>query len=243
MQEEQLLIVKWVNDVLGPLVASLFHIQVQPGHDVIPSQVIMAGIVVLALMAFVAIVRSQLSIENPGKLQQALEVAYDFLRAQREDTGGHDGPRFVAIIGTMGFFILGCNLLGLVPGLSSPSSNINIPAACALTVILFYHYQGVRKQGLLHYLKHFAGPVWRLAPILIPIEIITHIPRPVNLTFLLFVIIFAEEKLVAFFFGLGLLLLPLPFMGYVVFGGFLQAFIFISMAQLYLAGAIATEEH
>src|SRR5215831_8779181 len=243
MQEEQLLIVKWINDLFGPLVTAVFGVHAQPGHDIIPSQVIMAGIVVLALMVFVAVVRTRLSIENPGTLQQGLEVVYEFFHGQLEENVGHEGHRFVAIIGTIGFFILGCNLLGLVPGFSSPSSNINIPAACAITVILFYHYQGVRKQGLWHYLKHFAGPVWWLAPIMIPIEIISHLSRPVTLTLRLFVNIFAEEKLVAVFFGLVPILLPLPFMGYAVFGGLLQAFIFITMAQLYLAGAIATEEH
>src|SRR5262245_31716574 len=243
MHEEQLLIVKWVNDLLGPLVASIFGLHPQPGHDIIPTQVIMAGIVVVVLIAFVAFVRSRLSIENPGRLQQTLEVVLEFFEGQLDENVGHAGHRFVPIIGTIGFFILGCNLIGLVPGFSSPSSNGNIPAACDITVILFYHYQGVRKQGLFHYLKHFAGPVWWLAPIMIPIEIISHLSRPVTLTLRLFVNIFAEEQLVAVFFGLVPLLLPLPFMGYAVFGGILQAFIFITMAQLYLAGAIATEEH
>ena len=133
--------------------------------------------------------------------------------------------------------------VGLIPGLAAPTSNINVPAGCAIVVFLYYNIQGMREQGILKYLKHFMGPVWWLAPLMIPIELISHLARPFSLTVRLFANIFAEELLIVVFFGLVPLLLPLPFMVYAIFGGMLQAFIFIVLTMVYLAGAVATEDH
>ena len=243
MEEHPLLIVDWVNNMFGPAVASVFGIHAEPGEHVIPMQVIMSTIVMLILFAFFGFVRSRLSVENPGKLQHIMEVAVEFLDGQLQENIGHEGRKYLAVIGTIAFFIIFCNLLGLIPGLASPTSNINVPAGCAIVMFLFYNYQGIRKQGLLRYLKHFAGPVWWLAWLMVPIEIISHLARPFSLTVRLYANIFAEELLIIVFFGLIPLLLPLPFMAFAVFGGFLQAFIFITLSQVYIAGAVATEEH
>ncbi len=243
MEEHRLLIVEWVNRVLGPPITSLFGIHPAPGHDVIPMQVIMATIVLIIMFVFFGVLKTRLSVENPGKLQQAMEVAVEFLDTQLDENIGHEGRKYLAMIGTLGFFIVFSNLLGLIPGLAAPTSNINVPAGCAILVFLYYNFQGIRKQGVLHYLKHFAGPVWWLAPIMIPIELISHLARPFSLTVRLYANIFAEEALIVAFFGLIPLILPLPFMGYAIFGGFLQAFIFITLSQVYIAGAVATEEH
>lgn len=243
MEEHKLQIVEWVNHLLGPTVASIFGIDLAKNPEPIPMQIVMATIVLLVLFVFAGILRSRLSVENPGKFQQAMEVAVEFLGNQLDENVGHQGRKFLSMIGTIGFFIACSNLLGLIPGLAAPTSNINVPAGCAITMFLFYNYQGIRKQGVLHYLKHFAGPVWWLAPLMIPIEFISHLARPFSLTVRLFANIFAEELLVVVFFGLIPLLLPLPFMGYAIFGGLLQAYIFITLSQVYIAGAVATEEH
>ena len=133
-------------------------------------------------------------------------------------------------------------MLGLVPGFGAPTSNFNVPAGCAIIVFLYYNYQGMRRHGVLGYMKHFAGPVWWLAPLMIPIELISHVARPLTLTMRLFANIFAEETVVLVFFGLFAVLLPLPFMIYAVFGGILQTYIFTTLTMVYLAGAVA-EEH
>ena len=165
---EELTVVKWVNDLLGGPVASLFHLQVAPNQPVIPAHVVMETLVFLILIVFFALLRAGFSVENPGKLQQAFELFVEFLQEQLESNVGHDGHKYVGIIGTLAVFILSCNLLGLVPGLESPtgiqSGGINVPAGCALVVFLFYQFQGFKKQGVLSYLKHFMGPVWWLAP-------------------------------------------------------------------------------
>lgn len=243
MEEHKLLIVEWVNRVLGGPVASLLGIHAEPGHDVIPNHVVMASVVLLFCFAFFGFLKTRLSVENPGRLQMLMEAVVEFLQQQLEDNIGHAGHKYLKLIGTLAIFILFSNLIGLIPGLAAPTSNINVPAGCAITVFLYYNFQGIRSQGLLRYLKHFAGPVWWLAPLMVPIEIISHLARPFSLTVRLFANIFAEELLIVVFFGLIPLLLPLPFMAFAIFGGFLQTFIFITLTQVYLAGAVATEEH
>ena len=243
MEEHELLIVDWINELLGHPIASLLGLQVAEGEHVIPMHVIMATFVLLACFGFFGYLRSHLSVENPGKLQQVLEVVIEFVGSQLEEIVGHGGRRFLNIIGTLGVFILFSNMLGLVPGMAAPTSNINVPAGCAIIVFLYYNIQGIRQQGLRKYLKHFMGPVWWLAPLMIPIEIISHIARPFSLTVRLFANIFAEELLIVVFFGLVPFLLPLPFMAYAIFGGILQAFIFITLTMVYLGRAVATEEH
>jgi F-type H+-transporting ATPase subunit a len=256
--EHALLIVKWVNELLGPAVARLFaaiegvigHNAAQmiglypkPGQDIIPTPLIMVTIVVLAMMIIFGILRTRFSVENPSNLQQALESVVEFLESQLEENIGHEGAMFLPLIGTIALFLVFTNLLGLIPGLASPTGDINVPCGCAVFIFLYYNYHGMKKQGVSHYLQHFMGPVWWLAPVMIPIEIISHFARPFSLTVRLYANIFAEDLLIAVFFSLVAFLLPLPFMAFAIFGGFLQAFIFITLSQVYLAGAVATEEH
>ena len=230
MEEHELLVVKWVNDLLG-------------GRFVVPPHVVMETIVVIALIVFFAILRTRYSVESPGRLQQAFELFVEFLNDQLESNIGHEGHRYLAIVGTFAVFIVSCNLLGLIPGLVSPTSNVNVPAGCAIVVFLYYQYQGFRKQGIIPYLKHFMGPVLWLAWLMVPIELISHFARPATLTIRLFANIMAEELVIAIFFGLFPLIVPLPFMAFAIFGGLLQAFIFCTLAMVYLGGAVATEEH
>lgn len=243
MEEEQLRIVKWVNDLLGAPIASLLHLHVAPNEMVIPTHVVMETIVLLVLIAFFGFLRTRLSLERPGHLQQAFELFVEFLNEQLESNIGHDGRKYLGIVGTFAIFIVFSNLLGLVPGLASPTGNVNVPAGCAVMVFLYYQFQGLKKQGVVNYLKHFMGPVWWLAPLMLPIELISHFARPATLTIRLFANIMAEELVIAIFFGLLPVLVPLPFMAFAIFGGLLQAFIFCTLTMVYLGGAVATEEH
>jgi F-type H+-transporting ATPase subunit a len=230
MEEHELLVVKWVNDLLG-------------GRFVVPPHVVMETIVVIGLIVFFAILRMRYSVESPGRLQQAFELFVEFLNDQLESNVGHEGHKYLAIVGTFAVFIVTCNLLGLIPGFVSPTSNVNVPAGCAVVVFLYYQFQGLRKQGVIPYLKHFMGPVWWLAWLMVPIELISHFARPATLTIRLFANIMAEELVIVIFFGLFPLIVPLPFMAFAIFGGLLQAFIFCTLMMVYLGGAVATEEH
>ena len=243
MEEHELMIVTWVNDLLGPTVASLLNLHVEAGHPVIPAHVVMETIVLIALIVIFGILRMSYSVESPGRLQQAFELFVQFVNEQLESNIGHEGRKYLGIVGTLAVFILSCNLLGLIPGMLSPTSNVNVPAGCAIVVFLYYQFQGVRKQGVVTYLKHFMGPVWWLAPLMVPIELISHLARPATLTIRLFANIMAEELVITIFFGLFPLIVPLPFMAFAIFGGLLQAFIFCTLMMVYLGGAVATEEH
>jgi F-type H+-transporting ATPase subunit a len=228
MEEHESIVVTWVNEAFG------LHL---------PPHVIMQTVILLFCFIFFGFLRTRFSVEAPGKLQQAFELFIEFLDEQLESNVGHGGHKYLNIIGTFAVFIVFCNLIGLVPGMIAPTSNVNVPAGCAVMVFLYYQYQGMKKQGVLTYLKHFMGPVLLLAPLMVPIEIIGHLARPATLTIRLFANIMAEEMVIVIFFGLIPLLVPLPFMAFAIFGSLLQAFIFCTLSMVYLGGAVATEEH
>lgn len=229
MEEHELMLVKWVNALV-------------PGPT-IPMHVIMETIVVLGCMMFFALARLRFSVESPGRLQQALELLVEFIDDQLESNIGHGAQKYLNIVGTLTVFILSCNLIGLIPGFGAPTSSINVTAGCAIIVFFYYQFQGMKEQGVLKYLKHFIGPIPVLAPLMVPIEIIGHLARPFSLSVRLFANIYAEESVIAVFFGLIPLLIPLPFMVYAIFGGLLQTFIFVTLTMVYLGGAVAAEEH
>src|SRR6266545_3565130 len=169
----------------------------------------------------------------PRGVQNFMEMVLEQFLTALDDVVGHEGRRYLPLIGTLGLFILTSNLLGLIPGLMAPTSNLNTTAACALIVFATYHVIGIRKQGFLTYLKHFCGPVPLLAPLMFPIELVSHLARPLSLSLRLFGNMFGGHVLLAMGF-----LLPLK-----ILVAFLQAFIFCMLSMLYIAGAIEEAEH
>jgi F-type H+-transporting ATPase subunit a len=247
--EHPLWIVQAVNAAFGPLVASLLRAlgltPLEP--DVIPNYLVMSGLIIVVWTAICLIVRSRLSVDQPGKLQILFEDAVRALQSMMHDYVGHKAPRYLAIVATMFVFILSGNLMGLVPGLMAPTSSINVTLGCALTVAVYYHIQGVKEQGLGAYLKHFAAPPGApifLAPIMLPIEIISHLSRVLSLSLRLFGNVFGEELVILILFSIIPFLVPLPMMFLGIITGSLQAFIFVLLSTIYLGGAVATEhEH
>jgi F-type H+-transporting ATPase subunit a len=204
----------------------------------------MAALIVIVWTIVCLLVRSRLSVENPGKLQILIEDALGAVQGMLHDYVGHKGPRYLAIVTTMFVFILSGNLMGLVPGLMAPTSNINVTLGCALTVAVYYHIQGVKEQGLGAYLKHFAAPPGAplfIAPIMLPIEIISHLSRVLSLSLRLFGNIFGEELVILILFSIVPFLVPLPMMFLGIITASLQAFIFVLLTTIYLGGAVATE--
>jgi F-type H+-transporting ATPase subunit a len=245
--EPELWIVQAVNGALGPLVAAALRplgFTFAPGARVIPDYLVMAGLIVVAWTAFCLFVRRQLSLENPGRLQILVEDGVSAVVRMLRDFIGPKGPRFLPIVTTMFVFILTGNLMGLVPGLMSPTANINVTLGCALTVWVYYHVQGIREQGLVSYVKHFAAPPGAplfIAPIMLPIEIISHLSRVLSLTLRLFGNIFGEELVILILFSIVPFLVPLPMMFLGIITALLQAFVFVLLTTIYLGGAVATE--
>jgi F-type H+-transporting ATPase subunit a len=196
-------------------------------------------LVAVILVVLFAILRSQLSMDRPGKLQHAFEAIYNFLHAESEEHVGHDGPKYLSLFGTLFIFILFANLLGVIPGLESPTMFPEVPAGLAMVAFLYYNVMGIREQGVGKYLAHFAGPMPILAPLMIPIELVSHMARPLSLTIRLFANMYAGEQVTLVFLSLTYILGPALFMGLHVFVSFLQAYIFALMTMMYVAGAVA----
>jgi F-type H+-transporting ATPase subunit a len=159
-----------------------------------------------------------------------------------KDNMGPRGPEFMMIIGTLALFIFVSNVLGLIPGFHSPTENINTTAACAITVFVLTHYYGIREHGI-NYLKQFIGPIIWLAPIMLPIELISHFVRPVSLSVRLFGNIFGDHTAFAIFFSLVPLVIPLPMMVLGLFVAIVQTLVFILLSMAYFSLAIEAHEH
>jgi F-type H+-transporting ATPase subunit a len=246
--EHPLWIVEAVNAVLGPLVrrageALGYHFT---GHYVIPNYMVMILLIVTGIIVMGLFLRSRLSVENPGKFQIVLEDLVLSVRGLLVDWIGPKGAEFLPLIATFGLFILIANYMGLVPGLMAPTSNINTTLGLALTTWVYYHIQGIRAQGIVAYLKHFAvppgAPVY-MAPLMLLIEPISHLARVMSLSLRLFGNIFGEEVVIMILFSLIPFLIPLPMMLLGLITGGLQAFIFVLLSIIYLQGAVAVEHH
>jgi F-type H+-transporting ATPase subunit a len=140
-------------------------------------------------------------------------------------------------------FIFISNIFGLLYFLQPPTANTNTTFALSITAFLYYNFQGIKAQGVVHYIKHFMGPIPWLAPLMFPIELIGHFARILSLGMRLFGNILGEHTATGIFVGMFPLLLPWPMMGLGIFGSFLQTFVFIMLTMVYLGGAVAAEEH
>jgi F-type H+-transporting ATPase subunit a len=209
----------------------------------IPDHVIMALVVLLISIVVFPLMARGISRENPGHFQQMLELVVSGLKGLLRDIIGHDGDRYLYIIGSFAAFIFVSNIFGIFFFLQPPTSNPNTTFGLALCAFLYYNYQGIRSQGLGHYLKHFAGPMPLLAPLMIPIEIIGHLARILSLGMRLFGNIFGEHTATGIFMGMLPFVLPWPMMGLGIFGAFLQTFVFIMLTMVYIGGAVTAEEH
>lgn len=209
-----------------------------PGQEIVPAHLIMIVLIWIGLTVFSLVVRSQLSVDNPGNLQQGLEVICEGLLDFMRGIIGPTYRKYFALIGTLFIYILVGNLIGQVPGLMSPTSNLNVTAGCAIIVFLFYNFEGFRAQGFIGYLKHFFGPSIVIGPLLFVIEIISHFARPMSLSLRLFGNIFAEEMVVNAFNQIFPFVIALPVMALGLFASTLQAFIFCVLTMVYIGGAV-----
>jgi F-type H+-transporting ATPase subunit a len=240
MPESELWITSVFNDYLpGPANAVLGlvgkHAQPRPWADFVVMQIV----VVVFLMALFAILRPRLSADRPGPLQHIFELFYGFVKGQAEDQVAHGAHHYMAFFATIFLFILTSNLIGLIPCFESPTMNPSVTAGCALATFAYYNLAGVIAQGPLRYLAHFAGPLWWLAWLMFPIEIISHLARILSLTVRLYANMFGGEQVTMVFLRLTKFIAPVVFMGLHVFVGVVQAYIFMLLAMVYVGGAVA----
>lgn len=269
MEEQILGVTKLVNALLGkPVLALLTALHIRPENPEypVPNHIAMELVVFVFAIVFFTWLKGRLSVDNPGGTQQCMEAlltnsmgvgARDLL----EDIAGHGALKYLPMIGSIGMFVLVCNLISLVPGFSSPTAEKSVPLGCAIVVFLYYNWAGVLHHGPLRYGKQFLGPVLAMSPIMLLVEVFSHLARLLSLTVRLWVNMFVSELLYVTFLGLTLSLflfvgslnalgyalapLPLlasPFILLHVFVGFVQAFVFTLLPVIYLSGAVS-EEH
>jgi F-type H+-transporting ATPase subunit a len=244
--EHSFLIVALVNR-LAAAVAAALGIGVANPAAIVPDYLVMSGVVLVFVTILGLVVRSRISVDNPGRLQIVLEDLISTVDDMLRSDIGPKGPRYFGLVATIGAFILIGNLMAQVPGLGPATSNINVTLALALTVWVYYHYHGFKEQGVVSYLKHFAAPPGIpvfLAPLMLPIELISHLSRIMSLSLRLFGNIFGEHLVVLIIASIIPFVAPLPIMALGLIVGPLQAFIFMKLTMIYLSGAVATEhEH
>ena len=181
----------------------------------------------------------------PTGTQNVMEAFLGGVISMGKDTIGEESARkYLPLVATVGIFVFISNVIGIIPGFESPTSNINVTLPLAIVVFVYYNYEGIRTNGVVNYFAHFMGPVKLLAPLMFPIEIVSHISRIVSLSFRLFGNIKGDDLFLAVILMLAPWIAPLPAFALLTFSALLQAFIIMILTYVYLAGAVhISEEH
>jgi F-type H+-transporting ATPase subunit a len=225
---------------------NFYWLSLVPGLEEGHHPVVMAALVALILIGTTAIARVQLNRararEDQGLVpdekltyKNFFEIIAESLFGLTENViGHHDAPIYFPVIGTLFVFIFTSNLVGLIPGVLPPTENLNTTLALGAFVFIYYNYAGVRAHGLA-YFKHFLGPILWLAPLMLIIEIASHLFRPLSLALRLRGNIMGDHVVLGVFSGLVPYLLPVVFYGLGVFVAFIQAFVFCLMTMVYIS--------
>ncbi|MDE1161756.1 MAG: F0F1 ATP synthase subunit A [Acidobacteriaceae bacterium] len=237
----QLLLTRFLNHLFAaPVDKLLAAVHVTPKYASAPitNSFAMELLVFAALLVYFVIVRVSMNVEKPNGVQHLAEMSQEFVADQASQIIGHGYERFVGFLTTIALFILLANLMGLVPGLESPTADVVVPLGLALVTFVYYHYHGIRVNGFA-YIKQFLGPVWAISWLMLPIEIISHFARILSLTVRLYANMFAGDLLTLAFFSLVPVGIPLVFMGLHLGVAIVQAYVFMLLAAIYLSLAVS----
>lgn len=258
-----------VNRLIGRPVAALLsalHISVANKEFPISNSVSMEILVVLLAMIFFLWLKGRISVDRPGPIQQVMELLLTNpmgvgIRDLIRDNIHEGGDQFLPLIGSIGMFILFCNLINLVPTLEAPTTTVSVPLGCAVVVFVYYNFIGIWKMGFVGHGKHFLGPSVWLSPLILPMEVFSHLFRMLSLTVRLWVNMLVSEMLYVIFLGMMVaiyvylgklgtlgqgaailpLFVPMALILLHIFEAILQAFVFTVLPVIYVAGAV--EEH
>ncbi len=236
----------WLTQLLNhlfaaPLVALLTTLGIHVAHPNAPidNALTLELVVMTGLLLFFVAARLSLNVEKPGSVQQLAEVINEFVGGQAESIIGHGHEPYLPFVTTVLLFVASCNLLGLLPGLETPTSHPVVPLGVALLTFAYYNWHGIKAQGPVGYVKHFMGPIWWIAPLLFPIEIISHLARIMSLTIRLYANMFASDLLTLVFFSMVPIGLPIVFLGLHLGVALIQAYVFMLLTMIYLSQAVA----
>lgn len=202
----------------------------------------------LFLVAVLVLVMAKMATSKltvvPKGAQNLMEAYLAFVRDMIKDVVGESYvSRYLPLIATIGLFVVFANVIGIIPGFESPSGFIDFTLALALAVFVYYNFEGIRANGVIKYFGHFMGPVPALAPLMFPIEVVSHLSRVVSLSFRLFGNIKGDDLFLMVLLMLAPWVAPLPAFALLTFMAFLQAFIFMMLTTVYLAGAVHISDH
>jgi F-type H+-transporting ATPase subunit a len=237
----QLFFTRFLNHHFAAQTDSLLAaLHITPAHPRAPitNAFAMELLIFVGLLIYFLIVRVSLTVETPGAVQNIAEMTHEFVGSQSESIIGHGYERFTTYLTVLLLFILAGNLIGLVPGLESPTASAVVPLGFALLTFIYYHYHGIRVHGFA-YIKQFIGPVWWLSWLMLPIEIISHCARVLSLTIRLYANMFAGDLVTVAFFSLIPIGVPLVFLSLHFGVALIQAYIFMVLATVYLSMAVA----
>lgn len=201
----------------------------------------------MLLTAGIVIMLAKMAVKNlkivPTGTQNLMEAYLQGVVAMGADVMGREkAMRYMPLVATLGLFIGIANLIGVIPGFEAPSAFLDFTLALALIVFVYYNFEGIRRNGVIEYFKHFMGPVWWLAWLMFPIEIVSHISRIVSLSFRLFGNVKGDDMFLMVMLMLAPWLLPMIPFALLAFMALLQAFIFMMLTYVYLGGAVTLHE-
>ncbi len=219
----------------------LFSSLIDPSHSF--SYFFHLAIVVILSLIVAKLATSSMQLVPRG-MQNLAEAFLDGILSMGKDTMGSEtaARKYLPLVATIGFIVFFSNIIGIIPGFHAPTASLNLPASLAIIVFLYYHFEGIRSQGFVKYFGHFMGPVPAIAPLMFPIEIVSHISRVISLSFRLFGNIKGDDLFLAVVLALAPWVAPLPAFVLLTFMAFLQSFIFMILTYVYLAGATVVEE-
>jgi len=201
----------------------------------------------LVLVAIIVLLIAKMATKSlkavPNGTQNVMEAYLSGVIAMGKDVIGEELARkYLPLVAAVGMFIFVSNVIGIIPGFESPTSNINVTLPLALMVFFYYNYEGIRENGVIKYFAHFMGPVKALAPLMFPIEIVSHISRIISLSFRLFGNIKGDDLFLWVLLMLVPFIAPLPAYLLLAFSALLQTFVFMILIYVYLAGAVAMDD-
>ena len=191
----------------------------------------------MAILIMAGFLTSRRLKKHPEGLQNFMEVVLEQIERLIGETMGPKGRTYFPMIATLSLFILISNLIALIPGFMPPTANLNTNAALALSVFAMTHVIGFKEHGIA-YIKQFTGPIWWLVPLMLPIEIIGHLARPVSLTLRLFGNMYGHEIVLMIFLSLAPAFVPIPMMFMGILVAFIQAYVFTLLSMIYFSGAL-----
>lgn len=201
-------------------------------------------VLVLAIILILAKAATSKMQLVPKGVQNIMEMFLEGVLNMGKDTLGSKeaAAKYVPFVATLGLVVFVSNMIGIIPGFEAPSASLNLTLPLAIIVFFYYHYEGIKTQGVVKYFKHFFGPVKMIAPLMFVVEVISHFSRIVSLSFRLFGNIKGDDLFLGVILALVPFVAPLPPYFLLTFMACLQTFVFMILTYVYIASAIALEE-